>query len=154
MVIFADILYTRTDETFYVLLSESKYINNYSAGTLKDAVLLLEFDGWRSCGKVSRHDGVMVDMFARGNDEYIAIWEEDSEIIAQLIPQKEPQKLTIEMWDECTPCENKLELIDGEALWGDEQRDRMVLALVYNMGLEEFARLLPAESRETLKGLL
>ncbi len=35
MVIFADILYTKTDETFYVLLGESKYINNYSAGTLK-----------------------------------------------------------------------------------------------------------------------
>ncbi len=117
-------------------------------------MIQLEFDGWCSCGKVNRHDGVIVDMFARGNDEYIAVWEEESEIIAQLIPQKEPRKLTLEMWDECTPYENKLELIDGEALWGDEQRDRMVLALVYNMGMEQFVKLLPDSSRKELKEIL
>jgi len=72
----------------------------------------------------------------------------------ELIPRKEPQKLNYDQWSEHTPYEGKLELINGEALWGDEQRDRMVTALIYNMGLEYFVSILPTESRKTLKELL
>ncbi|MDA8333405.1 MAG: hypothetical protein M0Z41_00180 [Peptococcaceae bacterium] len=71
-----------------------------------------------------------------------------------LIPRKEPQRLTVDQWYEHTPYENKLELIDGEALWGDGQRDRMVMALVYNIGLEYFVGILPEESKRILKELL
>jgi hypothetical protein len=71
-----------------------------------------------------------------------------------LTPRKEPQLLTWEDWDEHTPYENKLELINGEALWGGEERDRMVLALVYNIGLKHFVMMLPNESRAILKDLL
>ena len=71
-----------------------------------------------------------------------------------LIPKKDPQLLSCKDWDEHTPYENKLELIDGEALWGGEERDRMLLALVYNTGLEHFVKILPKESREILKELL
>ncbi|MBE3101806.1 MAG: hypothetical protein IMZ47_05995 [Firmicutes bacterium] len=72
----------------------------------------------------------------------------------KLIPKRESQLLTCEAWDEYTPYENKLELIDGEALWGGEERDRMLLALVYNTGLEHFVRMLPEESRKILQELL
>lgn len=72
----------------------------------------------------------------------------------ELTPKKEPQLLTYEIWDEYSPYENKLELIDGEALWGGEERDRMLLALVFNTGLEHFVRLLQEESRKIFKELL
>lgn len=72
----------------------------------------------------------------------------------ELTPKKEPQLLTYEIWDEYSPYENKLELIDGEALWGGEERDRMLLALVFNTGLEHFVKLLQEESRKIFKELL
>jgi hypothetical protein len=61
--------------------------------------------------------------------------------------------LTFEQWYEHTPAENKLELTDGDALWEDE-RERMALALVYNMGMEYFVSILPEESKQALKELL
>lgn len=41
-----------------------------------------------------------------------------------LIPRVESQKLTASIWETHTPSENKLELIEGEALWGGAERDR------------------------------
>lgn len=72
----------------------------------------------------------------------------------QLIPKQKPQKLTALMWEEHTPYENKLELIDGEALWGGEERDRLLLALVYNVGLEHLVNMLPDESSKLLHDLV
>lgn len=84
----------------------------------------------------------------------ITVFEQAEEPTTKLIPKKAAQKLTCDIWDEYTPYENKLELIDGEALWGDEQRDNMLLALVYNTGLDHFAKLLTEESKRILKDLL
>ncbi len=71
-----------------------------------------------------------------------------------LVPKAKPQKLNVEQWDEVTPYENKMELINGEALWGGEERDRMLLGLVYNTGLEHFVNILPESSKEELKNIL
>lgn len=72
--------------------------------------------------------------------------------MTELIPLKEPQRLKYKVWSEYTP--EKLELMDGEALYGGEQRDRMLLMLVYNTGLEHLIDMLPKESVEILKEIV
>lgn len=72
----------------------------------------------------------------------------------KLIPKKDPQKINYKIWNEHTPAENTLEVWDGEALWGGEERDRMLLVLVYNTGLEHFVKMLPEESKKELKELI
>ena len=67
-----------------------------------------------------------------------------------LIPRLESQKLTVSIWETHTPPENKLELIEGEALWGGEERDRLLMALLYNVGLKHFVTILPPESKQIL----
>lgn len=52
--------------------------------------------------------------------------ENINEEITELIPKRTSQKIAQRIWDEYTPNENKLELIDGDALWGGEQRDKML----------------------------
>ncbi|SNX54451.1 hypothetical protein [Thermoanaerobacterium sp. RBIITD] len=72
----------------------------------------------------------------------------------ELIPLKEPQRLTCEQWAQYTPYENKLELFDGQALGDLRERENMIIALVYNIGLEHFIKILPQESKAILKELL
>lgn len=71
-----------------------------------------------------------------------------------LVPKREPQKVSYDIWEIHTPGENKLELISGECLWGAGERDRMTLMLIYNMGLENLIKILPSESKQILKVLL
>lgn len=66
----------------------------------------------------------------------------------------DPQKVNYVIWQKHTPYENKLELIDGECLWGGEERDKMTLMLIYNMGLEHLTQILPEESKVILRQLL
>lgn len=70
-----------------------------------------------------------------------------------LIPRMEAQKLTDSVWLDHTPGENKLELIDGQACWGGEERDRLLMALLYNIGFEHLLTILPVESRKILHQL-
>jgi hypothetical protein len=77
--------------------------------------------------------------------------EEDKE---ELIPLKEPQRLTCEQWAQYTPYENKLELFYGQALADLRERENMIIALVYNIGLEHFVKILPQKSKTILKELL
>ena len=70
-----------------------------------------------------------------------------------LIPRLESQKLTVSIWETHTPPENKLELIEGEALWGGEERDRLLMALLYNVGLKHLLTILPPESKQILHQL-
>ncbi|MEK4339114.1 hypothetical protein [Brevibacillus sp. FSL L8-0710] len=72
----------------------------------------------------------------------------------QLVPKKEPQKVDSQIWETHTPGDYKLELVDGECLWGGEERDRMALMLIFNMGLDDFTKLLPSESKQILRELL
>ena len=72
----------------------------------------------------------------------------------KLVPLKEAQRLTCEQWDMYTPYENKLELWDGEALCDLQEREDLLLVLLYNIGLECFVKMLPEESKKILKELL
>lgn len=74
-IILADVLYTKSDESYYVLEGTSKYADAYKANSMWEAFKLLREDGWEKCGKVQRSDGSIVDMFVR-KDELIAIWKE------------------------------------------------------------------------------
>lgn len=74
-IIIADVLYTATDETYYVLNGISKYADQYQAGSLWEAYKLLRADGWTKCGKVHRSGNALVDMFSRGG-ELTAAWKE------------------------------------------------------------------------------
>lgn len=67
-------------------------------------------------------------------------------------PEEHPQRVNYKIWSEYTP--EKLELMDGEALWGGEQRDNMLMLLAFNTGLEHFIDMLPAESAEILKDII
>lgn len=72
----------------------------------------------------------------------------------ELIPLKEPQRLTCEQWAQYTPYENKLELFDGQALADLRERENMIVALIYNIGLKHFVKILPQESKAILKELI
>jgi len=74
-IIIADVLYTATDETFYVLNRTHDNALKYIAETLEDTFYNLEADGWRKCGKVNKADSSIVDMLVNHN-AYIAVWEE------------------------------------------------------------------------------
>lgn len=97
----------------------------------------------------------MIDYIPNANANIeITVAEKETEPSTKLVPRRAAQKVTYDIWNEYTPYENKLELDDGEALNGDEQRDRMLLMLVYNTGIEYFVNLLPDESKRILKQLL
>ncbi len=77
--------------------------------------------------------------------------EEDKE---ELVPLAEPQRLTCEQWAQYTPYENKLELFDGQALADLRERENMIIALIYNIGLKHFVKILPQKSKAILKELI
>ncbi|HHV99246.1 MAG TPA: hypothetical protein GXX36_06700 [Clostridiaceae bacterium] len=77
--------------------------------------------------------------------------EEDKE---ELIPLAEPQRLSCEQWAQHTPYENKLELFDGQALADLRERENLIIALIYNIGLKHLIKMLPPESKRILKELL
>lgn len=70
-----DVLYTTTDETFYVLNKIHDNASKYYAETLEDVFNKLKQDKWEQCGKVNKSDGLLVDMFKK-DENYIAVWEE------------------------------------------------------------------------------
>ena len=75
-IVIANVLYTATDETFYVLKSQFDDAEKYRKDTLEETIASLEASGWNRCGKVNRWDGVHVDMMTNGTLDYIALWSE------------------------------------------------------------------------------
>lgn len=71
-----------------------------------------------------------------------------------LIPKKDAQPINYEIYEGFTPGENKLELLDGVFLPFNNEREKMLLLCLFNMGLQEFATILPQESKEELFHLL
>lgn len=71
-----------------------------------------------------------------------------------LIPKKEAQPINYEIYEGFTPGENKLELLSGVFLPFNNEREKMLLLCLYNMGLQEFVTILPQESKEELFHLL
>lgn len=74
-IIIADVLYTTTDETFYVLNKIHDNASKYYSKTLEDVFSKLKEDKWEQCGKVKKSDGSLADMFEKDMN-YIAVWEE------------------------------------------------------------------------------
>lgn len=70
----------------------------------------------------------------------------------EMIPSKNPQKITYSQYERYTP--EKLELLDGNLLWNEQERMNLLLLLIYNVGLESFVQHLPKESISELKSLL
>lgn len=56
-IVLADVLYTKTDESYYVLEGTGKYADDYKAGSMWEVFQLLSEDGWEKRGKVQRSDG-------------------------------------------------------------------------------------------------
>lgn len=71
-----------------------------------------------------------------------------------LIPKKEGQSIDYKTYEEYTPAENKLELMDGVFLPFNNEREKMLMLCLFNMGLQEFINILPQESKEELFYLL
>ncbi|MBW8351550.1 hypothetical protein K0H71_19210 [Bacillus sp. IITD106] len=71
-----------------------------------------------------------------------------------LIPKKEGQPINYDIYEKFTPAENKLEVMDGVFLPFNNEREKMLLLCLYNMGLQNFVDILPNESKEVLKELI
>jgi hypothetical protein len=72
-----------------------------------------------------------------------------------LIPLREGQLLDYTTWDVHTSDEHKWELIGGKPFNTDgDESERLVIALIFSMGLARFAKILPEESKAILKSLL
>ncbi|GIN57388.1 hypothetical protein [Lederbergia ruris] len=67
---------------------------------------------------------------------------------------KEPRSVHYEIYSKYTPAENKLEVIDGVFLPFNNEREKMLLLCLYNMGLQKFVEILPNETKEELINLL
>lgn len=76
------------------------------------------------------------------------------ESLIMIIPKKEAQPIKYKMYEEYTPTENKLELLDGVFLPFNNEREKMLLLCLYNIGLQEFIKILPQESKIELLRLL
>ena len=75
-IVIANVHYSPTDETYYVLNSLYEKADNYQADTLEHAINMLSRDGWTLCGKVQRSDCVNVTAMQNNKDEMIALWQE------------------------------------------------------------------------------
>ncbi len=75
-IIIADVLYTVTDETYYVLNKEHENAAKYQAATIDAVYENIVADGWTRCGKVNKSDYSLADMFSNSHNDYIAVWEE------------------------------------------------------------------------------
>ena len=74
-IMIADVLYSTTDETFYVLNKIHDNASKYYTETLEDVFDKLRQDKWEQCGKVNKSDYSLADMFVKTGN-YIAVWEE------------------------------------------------------------------------------
>lgn len=71
-----------------------------------------------------------------------------------LIPKQEAQPINFKIYEEYTSGENKLEMVDGFFLPFNNEREKMLMLCLYNMGLKEFISILPQKSKVELFHLL
>jgi len=139
-IIIADVLYTVTDETFYVLNRYNDNASDYVAETLEDTFQNLNADGWHKCGKVNRADYSLVDMLTNHKD-YIAVWEEPS------LTRLEQMKLYVEREIERNGVGYEVfshEIIAGLPLiFGNEEKDIKPSDYCYNLWNERVEKLYP-----------
>lgn len=71
----ADVYYTETDETYYVLKKDYDKAYEYIGENIEDTRGLLIRDGWQQYGKLARWDEVFVEAYMKDN-KIIAIWDD------------------------------------------------------------------------------
>jgi len=62
--------------------------------------------------------------------------------------------LTLQEWDTHTSIEHKWELVNGLPFGQEDERDRVMLGLIYTAGLKHLLELLPEESKRELIKLI
>lgn len=67
----------------------------------------------------------------------------------ELIPRKEPQKITYQQYQDYTP--EKIEMYENNLFFTDKERMDMLLLLMTNVGLESMVEALPLETKIALK---
>jgi hypothetical protein len=62
--------------------------------------------------------------------------------VSYLIPKLEGQKMTLKEWDTHASAEHKWELYDGLPFGEEDERDRVMLGLIYSAGLKHLLEIL------------
>lgn len=74
--------------------------------------------------------------------------------LTYLIPTLEGQDMTLQEWDTHTSDCHKFEYFDNTCFGNYRERDRVLLGLLYNAGLERFMEILPEQSKKDLIKLI
>ncbi|GLH64479.1 MULTISPECIES: hypothetical protein [Bacillaceae] len=69
-----------------------------------------------------------------------------------IVPAPKAKKITYSQYERYTP--EKLELVQGDLLWSEQERINLLLLLLYNVGLEAFLQHLPEKTIQELTSLL
>ena len=70
--------------------------------------------------------------------------------LTYLVPRAEGQEMDLQEWDTHTSCEHKWEYYEGTPFGNPDERDRIMLGLIYSAGLKHLLEILPTESRQEL----
>lgn len=71
-----------------------------------------------------------------------------------LIPRKDAQPIDYKMYERYTPDGNRLEMVNNVFLPFNDEREKMLMLCLYNMGIKSFINLLLPETKEELFYLL
>lgn len=70
--------------------------------------------------------------------------------ITYLIPKVEGNEMTFQEWETHTSNGHKWEYFEGYPFGSEDERDKILLGLLYNSGLRHFLEILPTESMTEL----
>jgi hypothetical protein len=70
--------------------------------------------------------------------------------ISYLLPQAEGQVMDLQEWDTHTSCEHKWEYYDNTPFGNSDERDRVLMGLLYSCGFKHLIEILPQVSKEEL----
>jgi|GEM_PF-7064084 len=144
-IIIADVLYTNTDETFYVRNCPYEQAEIYIADTLADTLDRLKADGWQPCGQIKTNDPApTLAQLLRKNNNYIAAW------LHQPLVAREQMRLFVEK--EKKPPGTIRQFSSGEiknalermfSQFYDEVKTNQPSDYCYNLWNEDFSRTFP-----------
>lgn len=70
----------------------------------------------------------------------------------EIIPRREPQKITFQQFEENTP--EKIEMYEKNLFFNEKERINMLKLLIMNVGMETMVKNLPKETRKELTEIL
>lgn len=74
--------------------------------------------------------------------------------ISYLVPRTLPQQMDLQEWDTHTSCEHKWEFYNDTPFGNADERDRVLIGLLYSAGFKHLLDILPAESKGELIELI